>query len=236
MGGLIAFEMAQQLKGLGKEVALLALLDAWGPHYPRPTSSLTRFVDQVRAFRALPSWAMRLARLRKKFTRCLRRAWTDPPYFVPPHYHVLAGTARGTLVTTIKRVMRANARANDAYQPRPYDGTIVLLRAHNPDHWCGMRFDDLHNGWSPLFALRGIRTLQLPYNHHELVVEPPAAVGQVLQAKSTAPARRRSTWRDMHGERRCGVLVSLNPLDLPRLAAHLTVQGSITLRSQLTVF
>lgn len=34
-GGIVAFEMAQQLVAQGKTVGVLALFDTWGPGYPR---------------------------------------------------------------------------------------------------------------------------------------------------------------------------------------------------------
>ena len=40
-GGIVAFEMAQQLVAQGKQVGVLALFDTWGPGYPKPLPGIT---------------------------------------------------------------------------------------------------------------------------------------------------------------------------------------------------
>jgi aspartate racemase len=180
MGGFLALEIAQRLKQQGEEVALLAFLDTWGPNYPRRTSSLVYFFDQLNTLRTLPTWDERIRRLHERFgprqeDGAARRS------VVPPRYEVLEGIEHNSaLVEAIDRVTRANGEANVAYRPRAYDGAIVLLRAEKTTRWSGMRFDDPDNGWRPL-ALRGLRTISVACTHLELVDEPPPEAGRALQ-------------------------------------------------------
>jgi amino acid adenylation domain-containing protein len=174
MGGQIALEIAQRLWAAGERVALLALLDTRGPNYPRPTSAAVRFLDQVRSLSALPTWSERLAKLRER----LSRPDSIPD---PDRYDALGALAEsGALVAAIERVTLANERANMAYRPVPYPGTIVLFRAARPKPWPGMRFDDPANGWGPL-AQGGVRAIPIKCHHTELADTPPPEVGRGLQ-------------------------------------------------------
>src|SRR5262249_21989450 len=53
-GGLVAVEMARQLYAEGERIALLALIDTFGPNYPRPLSRVEREVRYFRSLRDLP--------------------------------------------------------------------------------------------------------------------------------------------------------------------------------------
>ena len=106
MGGMVAFEMAQQLGRLGRQVGLLALLDA--PH-PRPSWTHPRWTerlagpvrDQVRdAFRIL-RWSLARA------VGIGRSARWFPAYR--------------------RFVANMNSRANRSYRPAPYAGTLTLI-------------------------------------------------------------------------------------------------------------
>jgi len=185
MGGYLAVEIAIRLRALGEEVALLALLDTWGPGYPRPTSRAVRLWDSARALAAMPTWRERAAKIRERIS-----FFSQPPNrIVPPRYDVLAAIAsrgdgdKGTLLRTIEAVTRANEQANMTYRTSPFDIPVVLLRAtRGMPQWSGVRFDDPTNGWGP-YARGGVRTIPFACEHLELVDEPPSVVGRALQAE-----------------------------------------------------
>jgi pimeloyl-ACP methyl ester carboxylesterase len=104
MGGLIAFEMAQQLTRSGREVGLLALIDSDFPtRVGRRLRWSERVVEPVRdAMRILRWWMLRGAGLGRD------RRWL-------PAYR--------------KFVHNMNARARRAYRPCRYPGTITLFLA-----------------------------------------------------------------------------------------------------------
>jgi len=53
-GGIVCFEMAQQLVAAGERVSFLALLDTWGPGYPRFRWSVPRVAAHLRNLARLP--------------------------------------------------------------------------------------------------------------------------------------------------------------------------------------
>jgi thioesterase domain-containing protein len=127
-GGVLAFEVAQQLTASGQEVALLALIGS-----PFPT-----------AFRRAPQILQRLGQHTKALTtgslaerrhyitsRLSRRLW-------PPE--VLAGVSPATTAAR-ERVERATVAAVRSYTPRPYAGQIDLFvtsdKWHRSQQWRG---------------------------------------------------------------------------------------------------
>ncbi|HEY5959045.1 MAG TPA: amino acid adenylation domain-containing protein, partial [Polyangiaceae bacterium] len=181
MGGLIALEMAQVLRRQAQDVALLALIDTWGPGYPRPTSRLQKVIDQARTIWRQPSWQERITLVRGRSRRHFQISAGPGGKAIPPRYDALAGTnVSAELLHTIQRVWQANERANLAYEPSVYDGAVLLLRAKSTLHWSGMRFDDPYNGWRGL--VKGPFDCQVvDCSHSELADNPPQAAAVRLQ-------------------------------------------------------
>ena len=129
MGGVVAYEMAQQLLSAGQEIGLLALLETWPPASatPRWHARATR-PSAVAGFIAgrLRLYVETLARLRgrqrlhylfgrlKLLSDLLRHR--DPLRGVRAEFHRHA-------------VSRANLLAFQQYGPRPYPGRILFFRA-----------------------------------------------------------------------------------------------------------
>lgn len=115
-GGVIAFEMARILRGLGREVPVLVILDARGPkfnwwlHAPR-----TKLADLRGEF------------LRPRCERYLRRGEVIP-YKLRNFY-----------------VINTYRRAVERYKPAPYAGDVLFIhstqREHDPTGW-----EDLFQG------------------------------------------------------------------------------------------
>jgi amino acid adenylation domain-containing protein len=105
-GGVVAYEMARQLRLQGEDVGVVVLLDTYASN-PKPVkfTDLLRDPSQVK-LNQLPT------ELRKKFRRTLL-AWRLPE--------------------VLKKVMRTNAHAVEQYRLQPYSGKVVLLRAG--DSW-----------------------------------------------------------------------------------------------------
>lgn len=100
LGGLVAYEMARQLRARGEEVGLLVLFDTYATN-PKPVGLRDVLRGQVE-LRQLPE------EMRKKIRRTLL-AWRLPE--------------------ALKNVMRTNAQAGARYRLQPYAGKAVLLRA-----------------------------------------------------------------------------------------------------------
>jgi amino acid adenylation domain-containing protein len=145
-GGVVAFEMAQRLHAAGERVALLALLDTYAPGHPllRRSGPATwprrahrwfrpRGKKEVRgALNAYRGLRQKLQKLRFHAYRLRHGADCTPP--VAWRYTYLRMLCFG---------------AHDRYQPRPYPGSLLLVRAERQapaDLYEST--DDL--GWRPL--------------------------------------------------------------------------------------
>jgi aspartate racemase len=119
MGGLVAYEMAQQLVGSGEEVGLVVLFDTYATNPKSVNESLKDLLLK-------PTWThikMLPSEVRKK----IRRTWI-----------------RLRLPDYLKKVMRNNAHAAEQYVLRPYSGKVILLRAG--DTW--RVADDPYSAWT----------------------------------------------------------------------------------------
>ena len=173
MGGLVAFEMAQQLVRAGHEVAALALLDT-SASQPEPTPAdgdPTRVVTQ---------FARQLG-----LTRGLRRLSQLPPQ--KQLAFVLRQAKAASLVlqeTEFKqfqqqfRLYRAHLHAIDQYRPDPYPRPLTLVRAGDA---VARGQGDPHLGWDRLAAAVDLRVV--PGSHHSMLREPHVReLGRVLQS------------------------------------------------------
>jgi len=124
-GGVVAFEMAQQLRAVGEEVATLIIFDS-GPPLSDALPTRQKRPRQTRTVRelALPS----AAQMRFLFSRDKLQHWLESRKDFktePAHFRTLRD---------------ANRRANKAYLATVYDGDVTLIRslefvANTRKHW-----------------------------------------------------------------------------------------------------
>jgi FkbH-like protein len=160
LGGVVAFEIAQQLQREGEKVALLTLCESWAPGARRPapsTSSAYRLWQRVsysfhRARRIGASQALAgLLRGLKKKTQ--RTAW-----------HRQGGPR-----TRSRQGHRAAAyEALRHYVPQVYAGRITVVRGTERVAW---REDDALHGWGRL-ATDGVDAYEIPGSHTRIYKEP----------------------------------------------------------------
>ncbi len=169
--GLIAYEMAQQLRSRGKEVALLILLDTNNPVYLRSFKGWKNY--PIRLYFLLEKW---LYYLRKTRNMPLGRAWR---YFREQKQRFKL-RARGTQPNPDNRSpeeqseqpltfsWRMQYLAAENYEPEPGDWPIVLFRSMAlQTGW----FRDPQLGWGKL-ARGGLRVCEMPGEHDAMFVEP----------------------------------------------------------------
>ena len=132
-GGILAWEMAQQLRAAGEEVGLLALLDAGSPvprESTRETLEPARILQRIIA--DLVGWAsaslVKVERIRH----------------LPPREQALAAIravnsaktlplSRVDEVMALTAVRSANLHAMLAYRPTPYEGHLTYVRTAGSD-------------------------------------------------------------------------------------------------------
>jgi aspartate racemase len=154
MGGKVAFEMAQQLRAMGREVALVALFDTRGEMDPPsvPLESRVRLHAAQLRGRGAMDMALYLA---KRVRARLRRAAIA--------VFIRAGLPLPRSLWDLKEITYRAARN---YHPRFYPGRVILFRASERDPE-----SDPFLGWDPV-AGGGIAVHEVPGNHVTLLKEP----------------------------------------------------------------
>ena len=175
-GGMVAFEMAQQLKDEGDEVALLVLLDPSDLH--RRELSLSR--------RAVPSVSLSMTWLRDKISRHLRELaplnphdqlsyflvkvenrigevsgkieWAGSKLLCEVFGHTLPLSLRARYIESIYE------RARAAYVPELYRGRVILFKTEG-------RYHANESGWENLIAGR-VDIQELDTDHDNVFKEP----------------------------------------------------------------
>jgi len=128
LGGLTAFEMAKQLRGMGREVRTLVLFGTMSPPALRPANRARAAVAQwsaerlrgARAFASLPS-RERVEKLTEKVKAVTVGTLIDEQMSDDEF------TARRLRVET------ATVAAANQYRPEPYDGRLTLFVASEAD-------------------------------------------------------------------------------------------------------
>jgi amino acid adenylation domain-containing protein len=147
LGGLVAYEMAQQLKVRGEEVGLLVLFDT----YPGNLKPLSRSL--LKSLR-MPSRQL-LSLVSRSIRRRSRVMW-----------RML------TFPRALREVFQANSRAAGLYRLRPYAGPATLFRASEQSP---RNSDDPYAAWHDLLPA-GLEIQDIPGSHNGILVEPEVAV------------------------------------------------------------
>ncbi|HEX7175267.1 MAG TPA: amino acid adenylation domain-containing protein [Pyrinomonadaceae bacterium] len=181
-GGVVAYEMAQQLGRVGQEIALLAILDTMAPSGPAPSPPelddtmmlceiagvIERFLNQnlsvkyedLKALAFEEQLSILLARLKE--------------------IGILPQDAETKHVRGLLQVEKANVTALGRYVPQSYRGKITLFRAavlHSED----FRSLSLRGFLDPTYGWGGLTTISpevhiVPGDHITMITEPSAAV------------------------------------------------------------
>jgi amino acid adenylation domain-containing protein len=164
-GGVVAFEMAQQLLAQGQQVALLALLDARipGPEedFADDDFEATLLADFIRYFGLSLDSRESLARLPKDELLSRVLAQAKLAGLVPQD--VEASQAHPFI-----ELCKADFRATRNYVPRRYPGRVTLFRA--AQELAGISSDPML-GWSK-WAAEGVEVHVVPGNHASMVYKP----------------------------------------------------------------
>ena len=193
MGGVVAYEIAQQLQEAGQEIGLLALLETWPPQAIPPSRRLSTLdTPGVLGFAAgrLHLYIETLARLRgherSRYLlgrlKAMRDLWKR-------------ASLRSVRTDFYQHaVVRANLQAFRHYQPRPYPGPAMLFLAADRPATDGA---DGRLAWRLLtrelevFSVSGDDSGQMLSEPHVRVVA--AHLGTCIQrAYAAAPQRRRA--------------------------------------------
>jgi amino acid adenylation domain-containing protein len=167
-GGLVAFEMARQLRVEDQEVALLALLDT---KIPSPRDRMVRIDEVVLMSNFAADLGLTLDHLEVSPDELLRRAPDQQLAYVlevaaranilPPDLDLLD-------LRRLYQVFKANVRARQNYRPRPADCYVTLFQAAES---LPSAREEVAREWSEL-ALAGVDIHSVPGNHFDMVRDP----------------------------------------------------------------
>jgi len=177
-GGMVAYEMAQQLHARGLPVARLVMFD-FAPGFDQP-QPLWQPRLALRFLQNLPHWfndmttlspAQVTARARRKmrlgYQAAARRLTGSTGNNTPPAAADILDYA-AQLPDERKQLIDTHLRAIRRYQPQPYPGRITFFRAQSRPL---LRPDHPENGWRDL-ALAGLDITIIP-GSHEGIFRPP---------------------------------------------------------------
>jgi thioesterase domain-containing protein len=155
-GGVVAFEVARELKSQGQSVALVILADCPAPGYPKLAPPWRRAKTHLRSLlTGSPSSRAQylVDRLSNMSTRIWRLLGFDPD-----------AAPLGAGPTHMLHVNAALYEAYQYYRPTPQCVDVLFLTAQTPPDWPTVVFDDPLLGWGPW--LRGrISQVSVPGTH-----------------------------------------------------------------------
>jgi thioesterase domain-containing protein len=172
-GGDVIFEMAQQLAQSGDSVALLVMMDTYGPQpHNAGLRSKLKFHGQallsLKHRYVLGRFGLYRDRLRTKAKLIYARLLEKQGKPVPAGLQFL-------------RVVEQNAQSGSAYVHQPYDGNLLLFRATD-DLFYGEDYRKSALGWRSII-LREITVIDVTGDHMGMLQEPHVgAIAQALKA------------------------------------------------------
>jgi thioesterase domain-containing protein/acyl carrier protein len=163
-GGIVAYEMAQQLYRQGEKVDFLAILDTCVPGSSKRASFVERILIHIKnAFQQGPSY------LREKLV-----GWSDWGRYnlVEKRLRSLGMLKLSPEIDKYLNIAAINEQSLSTYMFQAYPGHITLLRTddQNRDDAEGMQYDSLF-GWGNLVT-GGIDIHYIPGTHLTLLEEP----------------------------------------------------------------
>jgi thioesterase domain-containing protein/acyl carrier protein len=165
IGGVVAFEIARQLRDQGEEVTLLALIDSHAPD-----GSDQELPDDLTLLAGLAmDLGLRLDRLPIDREHLQRLAPDDRLAYLLEEAKQARAVPPDLELAQLRRlfdVYRSNARAVMTYCPRPYSGPVTLFAAR--DRREGI---EASLGWSTL-AAQGLAVHEVSGDHLSIVREP----------------------------------------------------------------
>ena len=175
MGGVVAYEMASQLKAANWDVDPLLMIDSYCPNsVPEFAEDMTPADERL----ILQTLAAELGITDEGTSPAERAAIDEMPLDILMAVFVRLGREQNLLPAgfdlreRFERVLK-NSRAGRAYRASPSDIEIQLIRAYENSH------PDWSVGWSSLAKRVTVR--ELPGNHFSLLRQPDVlAVAQVI--------------------------------------------------------
>jgi thioesterase domain-containing protein len=176
LGGRIAYEMARQLDEMGKKVSFLGVLDATAEGSVTHHPFIQRNKYRINYFMNYVSWNLASFFREPNETKLsvIRRRWKGLgkrirglDIKVDKQEMVSKGT-KNELPKYLRKVHRANSRANRNYVIRPYSGTVHLFKAQKQTFYIP---EPENYGWDRV-AMGGVHVHEIPGEHSSTFAPP----------------------------------------------------------------
>jgi len=177
LGGLIAFEMAHQIRKQEQEVGLLVLLDARSPGTRLSDTTSSVGNRSTRSGRDLRRqlWAYRQG---------LKGAWQKKFKTAACQLYHCLGISLPTSLQTyyVDQVVYGNiySKARRGYVPEAYRGAVAYLKSEDPQ--------ERTSGWETLIPA-GLKVYQVPGDHLSMLAEPNLGIMAQTLKKCLAEAQ-----------------------------------------------
>jgi thioesterase domain-containing protein len=176
LGGRIAYEMAIQLKAMGKEVRFLGMFDtsvdepiehlSFFPKNMARLHNLLRYINWNILHFFRENEESKLSILKRRINGLQKRI-TGLDFKIDKEELVSTG-AMSELPKYLKKVHRANRRADRKYIVRPYDGKIHVFKARKQTFYMS---DPVNYGWDK-YAMGGVIIHETPGEHSTTFAPP----------------------------------------------------------------
>jgi non-ribosomal peptide synthetase component F/thioesterase domain-containing protein/acyl carrier protein len=162
-GGLVAFEMAQQLTQQGETVDLLAMFDCSGPNLPSKMSVVKWLYAHSTNLAALEF----KDKLKYLGFRCKVLLTNPIPSSIAQTYTKFVDRFKSPQDLLHKKIEQVNKQALKQYQIKAYPGKVVLFQAkvRQPKEYF-----DTDGGWGQI-ALGGIEIQEIPGDHSSFLLK-----------------------------------------------------------------
>jgi thioesterase domain-containing protein len=161
-GGLIAFEMAQQLQKQGQQVSLLALFDCLIARESKKMSLAQWGTIHLQNLNRLET-SEKLVYLRQRMLLNFSKSFP----LVSQAWLNLRNQWRSPQALRYQKILDNNLQARNRYIPQPYSGKVTLFRAQirpPKDYYTP------YGGWENL-ALDGVEMYDVPGDHLSLLLK-----------------------------------------------------------------
>lgn len=167
LGGFIAFEMAQQLKALGKDVKMLAIFDTEAITSGNSTSLTNSFIEAIHYHFQKLFYTIKLCiedpKSQYEYQRSLLKAFFRKPYYT---YKNLLGSEKNYFYYKYL-ISKNSTKALKNYKLSHYDASIDLFKAKKKTYYM-KDFEFL--GWSKF--VDKIRIHEIPGQHNKIFMPP----------------------------------------------------------------
>lgn len=181
LGGMVGYEVAQQLYEQGQSIGMVVLFDTHGPNYPRMLPGVTglqkkfyrfwyRFRLHASNFLACRGLSEKREYLVSKWVRFRRHLWLDASGRKREHIqYVYKGEVdERELPEAVRQIYQASRGAVQQYVPRPCPFPLTLFRARSQPSGI---IPDPTLGWRDL-APNGLHIHEVPGFHGAILYEP----------------------------------------------------------------